>query len=751
MQKHHLIKRMACATLSLILLLSVFVMGLVPASAAKEPKVTKTETRYEIAVVFDNSGSMYENQSKAWCQAKYAMEIFASMLDYENDDKLSIFPMWNVTTDGSKPKQKDAGSYKRIEINDIEQIDRISNLFSVDPGGTPFAPVKEANDYLKSVDDDCEKWLIVLTDGDFKQEDRDDAEDPNFKWQKRLSEMATDGIHVQYLGFGKDAIELTDDSEKDDFYAKKSTAKSLKDDLIEICNSIFQRTVLENEFHGSNLELEMSMKKIIVFAQGSNAKIESLENAKEKIDITSNSQQRKYSEISANDHVKKDGTINKCSEAKPDKTLAGQVVTFAACKKGNYTLNVTGAEKVQIFYEPDVDIYFKLKNKKNGKTVDLSENKKIVAGEYSVECFLMDRGEEKAISVMDHKLMGTTSLEGTLVGSNGKEIPFKDESVIDLQPDPKLYFRFVGHYLNDYTITTDLRKKDFTFEVIAEEEKLDIKAKCKQKGNWYNLQKSDEWQPIYVSVKVNGKPVSDEKLESMKIEFSPSSNEALTYKTKMLPGKSAYEIYVGENEKGEFVKPENGIYTLSVKGSYIDKYDRAVKGDDSTTFEIQPYSQIWRWLIYVIIFAVLLALFLLFMSRKVLPKKLIAERNDFYMRGKRVGAGSFVYDRKAKTLTLKSMSVPSDFEAECKATFKLYPVDNRWTSSKNRRIGVNDVTNVSMGVTGVNLDTVPLDRKKGKFVVRTAPEDPIQEEIKNPTIRIDTKRSSYLDMEFRQK
>lgn len=750
MQKHHLIKRMACATLSLILLLSVFVMGLVPASAGT---VTKTEKRYEIAVVFDNSGSMYED--KSWCQAKYAMEIFASMLNYDNGDKLSIFPMWEVTTDGSKPKagkNYDPNNFEKpIKINGKNDFDKISNLFTVYPAGTPYEPVKEANAYLKSVDDDCEKWLVVLTDGEFNNEAREVAAEINL--QDRLPKLATDEIQVQYLGFGA-AKELKEDSSNANFHAKKSTAASLKEDLIDICNSIFQRDELKDALDGSKLTLDMSMRKIIVFAQGSNAKIESLKNAKGKeVKITLDSDQRKYSTIKANDYTTKSGVVNPCSKAPVDKTLAGQVVTFDACKAGTYTLNVTGAkaENIKIFYEPDVDIHFELK--KGTKTVDLSKGEKIIAGKYNAYYSLVDRATGKEVFTdsgenLKFDIMGEVELTGTLVDSKGNKKPFESGQEIDLQPDSSLYFNIVGHYLNDYTITTDSDKESYTFGVIAPKDELVIKAKCNQKGNWYNLKKSDEWQPIYVSVKVNGKPVSDEKLKSMKIDFACKD---LTYTTKMIPGKSAYEIYVGKNEKGEFVKPENGIYTLSVKGSYIDKYDRAVKGDDSVTFEIQPYSQIWRWLIYVVIFAILLALFLLFMSRKVLPKKLIAERNDFYMKGKRVGAGSFIYDRKGKTLTVKSMSVPSDFEAECKATFKLYPVDNRWTSSKNRRIGVNDVTNVSMGVTGINLDTVPLDRKKGKFVVRTAPEDPIQEEIKNPTIRIDTKRSSYLDMEFRQK
>ncbi len=736
MQKHHLTKRLVCFMLSAILLLSIFVVGNVPANAGK---VTKTEKRYEIAVVFDNSGSMYEDES--WCQAKYAMEIFASMLNYDNGDKLNIFPMWQVTTDGSKPKT--GGSYEPIEISGKKDIDKISNLFTVYPAGTPYAPVTEAYDYLKSVNGGCEKWLIVLTDGEFNNEAREESADINL--QDRLPVLASDEIHVQYLGFGK-AKELKEDSAYPNFHAKKSTAVSLKEDLIEVCNSIFQRTVLENALDGSKLELDMSMRKIIVFAQGANAKIVSLENAKgDEIKKTLDSDQRKYSTIKANDYTTKSGVVNPCSKAPVDKTLAGQVVTFAACKKGNYTLNVTGAEKVQIFYEPDVDIHFEIK--KNAKKIDLSKGR-IVAGKYNAHYSLVDRVTGEDVT-MGQPLMGKVSLMGTIIDSNGKQTPFESGKEIDLQPDAKIYFNIEGQYLNDYTITTDSDKKGFEFEVIAPEEKLEIDAECREKGNWYNLQKKDEWKPIYVSLTVNDKPVSDEKLKSMKLDFNCSKD--LTYTAKMLPGESAYEIYVGKNEKGEFVKPENGIYTISVKGSYVDKYDRPVDDKTSTTFEIQPYSQIWRWLIYVVIFAILLALFLLFMSRKVLPRKrsLVKEKCDFYIKNKRVGGGDFNYDPKNKTLKISSMKGVA-YESECKATFKLYPVDKRWTRSKNRGIGVCDVTNVSMGVTSINLDSTPLDKKNGKFVVRTAPDEPMQEIIKKPTIRIDAK-GSYLEISFDQK
>jgi hypothetical protein len=55
-----------------------------------------------------------------------------------------------------------------------------------------------------------------------------------------------------------------------------------------------------------------------------------------------------------------------------------------------------------------------------------------------------------------------------------------------------------------------------------------------------------------------------------------------------------------------------------------------------------------------------------------------------------------------------------------------------------------------MGVTSINLDGTPLDKKNGKFVARTAPDEPLQEAIKAPMIRIDT-QGSYLEISFDQK
>ena len=83
-------------TLFMVLILFVIATGL-GSSASTSSKV---ETTRAIAIVFDNSGSMYSGGNKAWCQATYAMEVFASMLNSE--DILQIYPMWPIEVNGKE-------------------------------------------------------------------------------------------------------------------------------------------------------------------------------------------------------------------------------------------------------------------------------------------------------------------------------------------------------------------------------------------------------------------------------------------------------------------------------------------------------------------------------------------------------------------------------------------------------------------------------------------------------------------------
>lgn len=565
--------------------------------------VTKTKKNYEIAVVFDNSGSMYYNQ--AWCRAKYAMEIFASMLRYDDGDVLKIFPMWEVTTDGSKPEA--GGSYAGIEIKSRADIDKISNLYTVHPSDTPFAPVTEAYAALQA-SKAKEKWLIVLTDGVFNQEER--GTKAAIDLGNRLKGLASSNIKVQYLGIGS-ATPLPSD-EAHYFYSNNSTDVSLKEDLVRICNTIFQRSVLPEKYiSGSTVTLDMSMKSLIVFAQGPDAMVTSLtaDDGRE-IPVTLDSGQRKYSTISAG------GAL--FANAPVDTTLAGQVVTFGACPRGTYTLNYSGAERLQIFYEPDVDISISLTNS-DGSTVDYSGGT-VIADSYTVNYGIVDAvtGED----VTQSELMGgDVSLKAKLKTSSGSETDLANGGAIELSPDEETEVYVEGTYLKDYKISSNDSNTIPKFKVVMpSEHQLDMTLSAGQEKSWFNTREHEKWKPFRIDLLLDSAPLSDEQLAATELGLEFSKD--IPYTVNMLPGESAYEVYIGRDEAGNYVAPENGKYRIKANALMNDKYGRPMTAADKDSFEVRPYSAIWPWLRFLIILAIIILILVFILTRKAWPKSM---------------------------------------------------------------------------------------------------------------------------------
>lgn len=593
--------------MSLLLFVMMMSMSVVGDFATHAATVTKSVKTYEIAVVFDNSGSMYDNE--AWCRAKYAMEIFSSMLHYDNGDILKIFPMWAVTTDGSKPAS--GGSFSGIEIRGETDINKISNLYTVAPSNTPFEPIREAYDALQS-STASEKWLIVLTDGAFNQIARADttkqmsADD----LRNRLIDMTSGGIKVQYLGFGG-ATQLNPDEAKN-FYSKKSTDQSLKDDLISICNTIFQRAILpDKHINGEKINLDMSMKSLIVFAQGADAKITGLKSENgENINIILDSGQRKFSTISAG---------GKYSSAPVDNTLAGQVVTFDACPKGKYQLNYSGTDAIQMFYEPDVDIKMTLTNDE-GQEVDFTQGN-IPSGNYTVNYGIVDAvtGED----VTKAELMGNdVNLSSKVRTSDGTETPFENGGTITLNPDEATKVIVEGTYLKDYTISTEDDPLAFPELKIdfPEMQKFEVNLLTEQSSRWYQIGKESSWKPIRANLTVAGMPLSDEQLARTKLELNFS--EDIEYTVKQLPGESAYEIIVGYGEDGKYKEPNCGSYKVEATASYQDEFGQEIADTDSIGFDVQKYGAVWRWLFWLLLLLLLLLIIIFILTRKAWPKEM---------------------------------------------------------------------------------------------------------------------------------
>ena len=328
-----------------MLVCSVFASG-----AGTQAAEVKAGTTRAIYVVFDNSGSMYGPGNKAWSQAIYAMEVFAAMMNFDSGDQMKIFPMHDVTTDGSETSKTTSS----ITVKSISDIAQIHNMYTPNPLGTPYTQVNNAANELGELLDKGgadEGWLVILTDGIF------DGDIPKDGMEKDLQNKAgsRENMYVQYLAMGsnieKDTIPANDESIG--LYGQQAADSSqVTNELAVISNRIFER----NEYPGlkddGSLSFDIPLSRLIVFAQGSDVSINSLKNAEGgEINMESN-----Y-EVSCSSTDGSGLTDFVTEPPVKDTSLKGQVAVFAdasAITEGTYTLDVSGADSIQVYYEPDV-------------------------------------------------------------------------------------------------------------------------------------------------------------------------------------------------------------------------------------------------------------------------------------------------------------------------------------------------------------------------------------------------------------
>lgn len=370
-------------------------------------------TKRAIYVVFDNSGSMYGDGNKAWSQATYAMEVFAAMMNYESGDVMKVFPMHDITTDGNTG----SATKSSMEIRGKDDIAQIHNMYTPKPGGTPYTQVNNAAGELTkllnagSVD---EGWLVVLTDGDFDN----DIPASGLKADLEGKAAANENLYVQYLAIGTDVKNIPEGNADKGLYAQKAgNTSEVVNELAEISNRIFKR----NEYAGyssedSGLEFDIPLRKLIVFAQGKDVKIGSLKNEE--------GGEVKLQSDTAVSYSSTDGagltTFVKSTPVK-DTSLKGQVAVFAdesPIVAGNYTLDVSGADSIQIYYEPDVKFEAGLYK---GDTK--MEEGTIEGGAYTVKVGFVDQLSGKYIK--SSKLLGepkyTVSINGETQELTGKD------------------------------------------------------------------------------------------------------------------------------------------------------------------------------------------------------------------------------------------------------------------------------------------------------------------------------------------
>lgn len=528
-----------------------------------------------IAIVFDNSGSMYMNNNQAWCRATYAMEVFASMLN--DGDTLLIYPMNAITLNGTEYTMDNP--YK---VTDAAQASTIREIYTPHAGVTPIESVDSAISGLKATTAD-NKCLIILTDGStFYSNDKElSLSKTKDALDQRIQQTAGRDISVMYLGVGTNAsMPSTAQSE---YFVKKQAAKSedVLSTLTYMCNQIFGRDTLpKNHIAGNTIDFDISVSKLIVFVQGENIS---------GLNVTSSNggsagtlvstQQTKYATTGC-------GTYS----FGLDDSLQGMMVTYTNCNSGTYTINYSGtATSIEVYYEPDADLDFVFTDA-DGNTVD---SKALYEGDYKVSFGMKDAKTGKLIS---SDLLGNPAYDGTYY-INGQEYKithdgYSGEVPITLNMGDSFKADLTVTYLSGYTISkdsSDFGWPEFGIEIVARpagELRLDISGG----DTSYPLQQLEEGTPYTLKVYYQGEQLTGDALGSTELTWNSDASNA------NIDCELTDDCYILRLKYKDQSAPQEtvcGVCSVPIQVSYTAPGSNRANASASLTYEIvDDYSSL---------------------------------------------------------------------------------------------------------------------------------------------------------------
>ena len=584
-------KKIISLFLAVILLFTCVLVGTTTVCAAK------TESSRGIAIVFDNSGSMYDAGDQAWCRATYAMEVFASMLN--SGDTLQIYPMHPITVG-----DKEFTMQNPLQITDAAQASTIREILTKDAGGTPIESIDCAIQGLQKLQTD-KKYLVVLTDGGTFSKNGNGLTKKRTKTEldKRIQAYASKTMTVMYLGIGSEAcIPNTKESE---YFIKKQAVNTtdVLSTLTDMCNLIFGRDTLpKNRISNKTMEFDISMKKLIVFVQGDNiSDLKIKPKSGGSVGKLINSQQAKYSTKGAADY-----------KSVADTSLQGMITTYEDCAAGSYNIEYVGtATSVEVYYEPDADLEFVFTDSE-GNNVDLNS---LYEGEYKVSFGMKDAKTGKLIS---SDLLGKPHYEGSHT-INGEKTNFthdgqSGEVPIVLKMNDTFEADLTVTYLSGYTISknsTDFGWPKGGVKVLAPPlGKFDAKLTVSQD---YILIKELEQTPEFiVDLTIGGKKLTAEEFDAVTVTVDC--------------GGIAHTVTPKKEDSQYLIKlePTNGIaegsYRINVDAKYLDEAGRETQ-DTATAKVTLSNTPLWvKWTIGLFLLMLLILLLWIILHIKVLPK-----------------------------------------------------------------------------------------------------------------------------------
>ena len=561
----------------IIVMVLAGVIGSSGVALGQEAKPSRT-----INLVYDDSGSMIRQGSTyvdTWCQAKYALEVVASMVD--DRDVLNVYYMSDYDSGmAAPPRIRLHGSQNpQVVAGNVSTVHQMVTPF----GNTPFSAVRKAHQDLKRASSD-ERWLVVLTDGEFE-----DGKMTNDAVESYFQEVVAGGqAKVMMLAMGPMAATIRSDEQKGIYFEHATSTRDILPKLTAICNRIFQRNALPVQHENAKVGIEFSvpMRELIVLAQGSEVTMAGPIVAAEGENAPSSVVQVKYSEVSSTQNP---------PNAVVARDLNGIVATyFGPFAPGKYTIEIAKADTVDVYYKPNVSIAAYLYDLDGNEVTD---NADIVNGKYVLRFGFVD-AKTKA-KVEDTSLLGRIDYESvvtnTPIDGAVSTVEAKDNSTIEIR-EGKLDIAVKAQYLEYNTVKTSL-----TFDVFFRNEleyRVEEVPEYKLTDDGYvNFDK-----PVRLSVQM--------KDGDKAIDLTPEQWAAMGLpKVYTKSGEGKFQIAKGE-KIGEFLvnldfdgvdpfEVKETEASFSVSGGFEKGKSSAagrVEATVSITNEISDWARFLRWM-----------------------------------------------------------------------------------------------------------------------------------------------------------
>ena len=462
-------------------------------------------------VVYDDSGSMHNNGSHSWYQAKYSMEIFSALM--QENDHMNIYYM---------------SSYVGVSE---EEVSRVEPLISIDGNEThkqqniaeihdcvtytrttPFSSIEGALGDLEEESGYTEKWLIVITDGD-EFDDKEQSSDLDALFQ----DCGREDIRVVYLAIGEDAIVPSETDDVSVYQAdpdRQDGGSEILSRVTEICQKIFQRPSYEVIVNGE-IELDLPVSELIVFAQGKEVSVGRVDGASVNTVAAS---------ITEDDKDK--ATLNPNADVEISE-MYGEIVTFLPesgnyFNEGNYPLEID-AEEYIVYYRPYLEFAVEFEdldgNEYTGSTLP--------SGTYRADCYLTyPEGHEKYGERVD--TAGLDVSYSKKIVRDGKETEITTDIFELEEGDIELIFRvdYLKYVSVEKKFSVSVRDMQFAF-TFPEAPEFDLTKLESSGGLEVSLTNkgepltAEEWGGIELSVESDGLDFRIEKGENGIVTLFP--------------------------------------------------------------------------------------------------------------------------------------------------------------------------------------------------------------------------------------